>query len=67
VLFGAVTGAINAKIAQAVMVLPGAHQTGREHVTSNVHSIDGEIQTWRTYYKYSSFHKWIFYDETGNI
>ena len=40
---------------------------GREHVTPHVHSIDGEIQTWRTYYKYSSFRIWIFYDETGNI
>ena len=46
---------------------PGAHWTGREHVTSHMHSIDGEIQTWRTYYKYSSFRIWIFYDETGNI
>jgi len=48
-------------------VLPGAHRMGREHVTSHVHSIDGEIQTWRTYYKYSSFRMWIFYDDTGNI
>ena len=40
---------------------------GREHVTPHMHSIDGEIQTWRTYYKYSSFRIWIFYDETGNI
>ena len=48
-------------------VLPGAHRTGREHVTSHVRIIDGEIQTWRTYYKYSSFRIWIFYDETGNI
>ena len=47
--------------------ISGAHRTGREHVTPNVHSIDGEIQTWRTYYKYSSFRIWIFYDETGNI
>jgi len=45
----------------------GAHRTGREHVTAHVHSIDGEIQTWRTYHKYSSFRIWIFYDETGNI
>ena len=40
---------------------------GREHVTPHVHSIDGEIQTWQTYYNYSSFRIWIFYDETGNI
>jgi len=24
---------------------PGAHRTGRKHVTPHVHSIDGEIQT----------------------
>jgi len=28
--------------------------TGREHVTSHVHSVDGEIQAWPVYYKYSS-------------
>jgi len=38
----------------------GAHQTGREHATLHVQSVDSEIQTWRMYYKYSSFHIWIF-------
>ena len=33
---------------------------GRKHVTSHVHSIDGEIQTRRMYFKYSSFRIWIF-------
>ena len=32
--------------------ITGAHQMGREHVTPHVHSIDGEIQTWQTYYNY---------------
>ena len=33
---------------------------GREHVALHVHSIDGKIQKWRMYYKYSIFHTWIF-------
>ena len=31
-----------------------------EHVTSHVHSIDSEIQTWQMCYKYSSFRIWNF-------
>ena len=34
---------------------------GREHVTSHVHSIDGEMQTWQMYYKFPYMD---FYDET---
>ena len=45
----------------------GAHRTGREPVTSHVHSIDGEIQTWQMYYKYSSFHIWIFMTKQETI
>ena len=43
-----------------MLALPGAHRTGREHVTLHVHSIDGKIQTWQMYFEYSGFHVWIF-------
>jgi len=49
------------------LAIPGAHRTGREHVTSHVNSIDGEIQTWRMYYKYSSFRTWIFMTKQETI
>jgi len=37
------------KFIEMTQVVAGAHRTGKEHVTSHVHSIDGEIQTWRTF------------------
>ena len=42
-------------------------EAAREHVTSHIHCIDGEIQTGWMYSKYSSFRIRIFYGETGNI
>jgi len=48
-----------------LFVLPGAHRTGREHVTSQVHSIDSEIQTWRRTLNIVVYMD--FYNETGNI
>ena len=41
-----------------MLALPGAHRTGREHVTLHVHSIDGKIQTWLPDTNFSNFQIW---------